>query len=291
MPKIESLRNYPVASMDGYFVDELTITPESILGNRSFAVVQMSEIQKYYQDSTQIPLRMTQVRFPQLTLFQTVDHDGKLVIAYQGESYFVDQNIQSEESDRPFHISGDQISFSGLLLERAIPLRVSRRSQSVRWAVDCGDQVSAWLSKHLNQEVRLVKAIKHPDSPKHHFTWYTGLHAIVDESARQLAKDTQVTVDYLTFRHNILLSGAAQAYDEEGWKIAVVNGSRVLLEACVRCGYIGIDRTTGILAHHTQVVQNVTREHGMNFGIYIQPEGDGSLTIRVGDLVEVVERR
>lgn len=289
MPKIESLRNYPVAGMDGYFVDELTVTPESILGNRSFAVVQMSEIEKYHQDPTQIPLRMTQVRFPQLTLFQTADLEGRLVITHQGEAHFVDQNIPAEESDRPFHTSGDQISLPGLLMERAIPLRVSKRSQSVRWAVDCGDQVSAWLSKHLNQPVRLVKAVKHPDSPKHHFTWYTGLHAIVDESARQLAKDTQVTVDYLTFRHNILLSGATQAYDEESWKAAEINGLRFLIEACVRCGYIGIERETGKPAHHTKVVQNVAREHGMNFGIYIQPEGNESMTLKVGDLVDVTD--
>jgi uncharacterized protein YcbX len=39
MPKIESLRNYPVAGMEGYEVQQLEVTPEAITGNRSFAVV------------------------------------------------------------------------------------------------------------------------------------------------------------------------------------------------------------------------------------------------------------
>ena len=200
--------------------------------------------------------------FPQLTLFKTDSREGKLVLSYQDDVH-------------------------ELVRERAIPLRVSRRSSSERWAVDCGDPVAEWLSKRIGVEVRLVKAVAHPESPKHHFTWYTALHAIVAESAEQLAVDTATDLDVLTFRYNVLLAGAEQAYDEETWTHLEINGTQAVVEACKRCGYIGIDRATGILAQHMKVLTTIAREHDTNFGVYIQPEDGGSLTLRVGDLVEV----
>jgi uncharacterized protein YcbX len=288
MPIVESLRNFPVAGMDGYSVNELTITKEAIVGNRSFAVVLESEIDRYLQDPAYIPLRMTQVRFPQLTLFKTENREGKLIIHYQDSSHLVNQTVEVEESDRAFHTSSEEIPLSHLLRERAIPFRVSKSSSSKRWAIDCGDEVANWLSKRVDKKVRLVKAVKNPESPKHHFTWYTALHAIVAESTQQLAKDTGANVDDLTFRYNVLISGIKSPYDEETWNEVMINGSKALVEACKRCGYIGIDRATGLLAQHMEVLQNVAKEHGMNFGIYIQPSGDGILTLKVGDSIEPI---
>lgn len=285
MLRIEALRNYPVAGMDGYPVTELTITPEAIIGNRSFAVVHASEIAKYAEDPTYIPLRMTQVRFPQLTLFKTESEGGKLVIYYEDDSHQLEQSIAVAESGLPFHSPDEQMSVPQLLQERALPFRVARSSSSKRWAVDCGDAVAEWLSERIGEEVRLVKAVAHPESPKYHFTWYTALHAILAESAEQLAADTQTDLDLLTFRYNVLLAGAEQAYEEESWEQLVINGTQAVVEACKRCGYIGIDRTTGILAQHMQVLTNIAKEHSTNFGVYIQPEAGVFLTVRVGDLV------
>ncbi len=288
--RVDSLRTYPVAGMDGYAVDELTITKEAILGNRSFASVLENEVEKYIQDNTYIPLRLTQVRCPQLTLFQTTDDSGTLVIQYEGDSSRTNQNIQVEESAKPFHSVHESMSVEKLLAERSFPLRVSERSSSLRWAVDCGDKVAEWLSSRLGKKVRLVKAVKHPESLKHHFTWYTAPHAVFAKSMQQLAQDTGTGVDKLNLRPNIIFSGTENPYDEETWEKAAINGIIVLVEACVRCGYIGIERTTGELAQHIVVVQNIAKKHGMKFGIYLQPKDHGTMTLKVGDMIERATR-
>lgn len=287
MTVITSLRNYPVAGMDGFAVQELTITPEQVLGNRVFAVVAETELEKYQQDQSQIPLRATQIRFPTLTLFSTAENNGRLQISYGKDQVFVDESLVVSESKLPFHSLGKQGSLSELLAQFALPFRVSKKSKSQRWAVDCGPEIATWLSERLGKPVRLVKAVNHPDSPKHHFTWYTGLHAVVAESVQQLALEAKAEVDQLTFRYNVELSGS-QAFAETNWQAVSVNEVRFLVTACERCGYIGIDRDTGTLATHLAVMQTVSRKYGNNFGIYLQPASGETVTLRVGDEVKVV---
>lgn len=284
MPKIESLRKYPVAGMDGYEVNTLTITPEAIIGNKSFALVLEEELAKHQKDPEYKPVRMSQVRFPELTLFTTAEQDGKLVISISAESITVNQSIAVEppESDATL-----------------IPMRASNSSASKRLAVDCGDEVATWLSEQLSKRmlnknpkakpvrVRLVKAVAHPEGNKHHFTWYTDLHAVTAASLHQLEVDAGKPVDPLTFRYNALLSETDGPYDEEKWARATIGAFETLIKLCERCGYIGIDRTTGIAAHHLAVMTQVMKQHEENFGVYFAPPTEGSVTLRVGDEISV----
>lgn len=287
MPKVESLRKYPVAGFDGYEVSELVITPEAIVGNKSFAVVLTSELEKHRQDPSYVPLRMTQARFPELTLFTTAEKDGKLVISIGQTSLELDHTINAEPPEANAKLT---------------PFRAASSSTSKRWAIDCGDEVAAWLSKHLSKqisknspepktvEVRLVKAVVHPEGNKYHFTWYTDLHAVTNASLTQLASDAGKPVDPLTFRYNALISGTDAPFDEETWAEATLGTFETLVELCERCGYIGVDRLTGIAAHHLAVTTEVMRNHEKFFGVYFKPPTEGSVTLRVGDKVTVKKR-
>lgn len=284
MPKVVSLRTYPVAGMDGYAVDELSISTELIYGNRVFCVVAESELEKYQQDSTYTPLRATQIRFPKLSLFKTANHNGQVVLFFEEDELLVPFSLTVSESNKPFHQLVPNQTLESLLADFAVPLRVSKKSSSQRWAVDCGQKVADWLSERLEQKVRLMKAVKHPQSPKHHFTWYTGLHAVTRASLTQLAAESNSSVDELTFRYNLLLEGST-AFAETEWQVAYIGNVKLLVSPCERCGYIGINRETGQPAHHLAVMQTVSRVYENNFGIYLQPEPGQTVTIRVGDEV------
>lgn len=289
MPKVESLRTYPVAGLSGYEVPEMIITPEAIVGDRTYAVVLESELKKLIQDPSYTPLRMTQTSHPELTLFGTSEEDGKLVLLHGNERFEVGKSVIVEEPTRHFHTESDTYtSLAEALPTKALPFRVSRRSQSQRWAEDCGDGVAAWLSEKLGENVRLVKAVKHPEAKKHHFTWYTDIHAVTRASLEQLAEDTEAEVDDLTFRWNMMLTGT-DAYEEEQWNEAVIDGAKAVVSLCQRCKYIGIERATAVVGHYVAVLKEVAQNHGMNFGVYFKVTGEETITIRVGDTISVIQ--
>lgn len=276
--------------MGGYEVQELVMTKEAIVGNRSFAVVLESEVGAMLADPDYTPLRMTQTGFPELTLFTTEERDGNLIIHFQDEEFDIGQSVIVGDPNLPFLEEADQFkSVETALKQRALPYRVSKRSSSKRWAEDCGDGVATWLSERLGQKVRLVKAVKHPESPKHHFTWYTDLHAVMQASLSQLAEDADADVDELTFRYNALLEDTGEAFDEEQWTEAILDGTEALVRLCERCKYIGIERATATVGYHAQVLREVSQQHGMNFGVYITPKEDGTIVLRVGDEIRVVK--
>lgn len=314
MPKIEKLRSYPVAGMDGFDVTELLITPEAIQGDRLFAVVLEEEFAKLLADTSYVPLRLTQIGSSgrtTLTQFRTENADGKLVISDDHESLLTGQEIVLDQSSKPFYNGESAKNLSQLLDSFAIPIQVSKKSSSKRWAVDCGDEVAKWLSERMGKRVRLVKAVRHPETKKHHFTWYTDVHAVAQSSLDELAQEAGVEIDNLIFRYNILLSGT-KPFVEENWQSAILgNDSSVrssgtepdleedmqsttlqsvsaVVSACKRCGYIGIDRTTGLLAQHIEVLHTVAKKHGVHFGVYFKPVGDSfSISLKVGDEIQV----
>jgi uncharacterized protein YcbX len=289
MPRIEQLRNYPVAGIEGYQVNELIITPEAILGNRSFAIVLESEIGKMLNNPNYAPRRLTQVNLSgktKLTRLQGLDKDGKLVIQdldNKEDKVSVENRIEVEDNTKPFYDKEDVTSINDLLNNFTLPFQVSERSSSKRWAEDCGDEVADWLSEKIGPRVRLVKAVAHPDTKKHHFTWYTQVHAVTQESIDSLSIETESEVDPLSFRYNILLSGS-DAFEEENWKQAIIGNIEALVTECQRCGYIGINRDTGIRAQHMKVLTTIMKKHDKNFGVYIKPQGESfSIVIKVGD--------
>lgn len=268
MARIEKLFNYPVAGMQGQEVSELEITTEAIVGNRIFTVVTEDQLNRWMKNPKRgTPLRMTQVAVPELTLFQAMSTESGLQIQYAGQSFDLSSSPSVEETSLAYCDNPQAFpNLQDLLVNAAIPLRVSRRSSSSRWAVDCGDEVASWISSRLGRESRLLKAVKHPESPKHHFTWYTDLHVIFSSALVGLANEVGQSLDIRAFRPNAIVDEGNDSISS-----AVVDGNKFSSRPCERCGYITIDPESGE-RKYVEVLKQVVKEHDKNFGVYLEAE-------------------
>lgn len=146
------------------------------------------------------------------------------------------------------------------------PVVVSKFRALKLQGIDCGDEVSAWLSTVLHddkEKVRLIfKGDLVKDRPaeipqvKHEFTQYNKRDRAVytDDSSYHLAcqssleelnsrLDAPIPMDH--FRPNIVVSGS-QAYDEDDWVYAKI-GEVILrrLKPCERCLLTTVDPIKG----------------------------------------------
>jgi uncharacterized protein YcbX len=287
--KITKLMNYPVAGMSGHQVSELVVTPHFIVGNRLFTVVKVSQLETWVAAADeQYPLRLTQVTVPRLALFTAEDDKGSLRLKYQDEVLLTELSLKVEATLLPF-LDGTAAKNKDFSLEKGLkkftwPLRVSRRSSTARWAVDCGDEAAAWLSERLGDSVRLFKAVAAPDSAKYHFTWYTDLHLISQASLNALSEEVGKTLTADRFRANIEIDGE-QPFVEMSVQKMSIGSSEFVVAPCERCGYIAVDPTLGA-SLDPQVVITVTKNHAGNFGLYLKTNAERTV-IKLGDQVRL----
>ncbi|XP_064110956.1 mitochondrial amidoxime-reducing component 1-like [Macrobrachium nipponense] len=132
--------------------------------------------------------------------------------------------------------------------------------------LDCGDEVSAWLSRTLHddeEKVRLIfKGDLVEDRPaerpkvKHEFTQYnktdravytddSSYHLACQSSLEDLNARLDVPVSMAHFRPNIVVSGS-EAYDEDDWAYVKI-GEVILrrLKPCERCLLTTVDPVKG----------------------------------------------
>lgn len=289
--QIKELFNYPVAGMQGEQVDALQFTPEAITGNRSFVVVDTAQVRKWVQNpSSGEPLRMTQSAHPELALLRAETKSGYLVLKYKGETFSTPLKLGTTTSERPHLISPDQgiVKMGEDVLKRfAFPIKVSRSSKSVRWAVDCGDAIAAWLSPKIRktESVRLFQAVDSSYSQKQHFTWYTDLHLITQASLAALNTHLTTSVDQTPFRPNIVIDGE-EAFAELLWSQIVIGEMLYTVKPCERCGYVAVNQKTG-QSDRSEVLIEIVKNHEQNFGVYLSTAQ--SSQIAVGDEITVVQ--
>lgn len=286
MAKIDRLLTSPVAGMQLVEVETITTTLQNNWGDRVFAVVLLSEIKKHLEYSTYIPLRLTQTTHPQLTLFKPKIEQGKLAISYQGDQLITHFNTAVNKSKRePISVENPKPrELSTLLCKFRLPFKVSKRSTTNRFAVDCGSAPAAWLSERLGEDVRLIKTVQNP-SRKHHFTWYTGLHLITQSSLESLRQEAgATTIDYRTMRPNIIVS-ETEPFEEEQWKTINIAGTKASIDPCERCAYVAINPDNADRRTYSAILATISRRHHKNFGVYVNPEKP--VTIKVGDILSV----
>ncbi|KAI3653774.1 hypothetical protein MP228_001721 [Amoeboaphelidium protococcarum] len=137
--------------------------------------------------------------------------------------------------------------------------------------VDCfdqGDQVSAWLSEILGVDCRLVfkdqnyrRTLDQTYVAEDGYSYDTQaaladsfpLLIITKESIGRVNEELQQRgklkrVSSKNFRPNIVISGAATAFAEDGWKSLSVSGGLTLdcVKPCTRCALPNVDPETGI---------------------------------------------
>ncbi len=291
--KIESLHVYPVAGFRGEEVVQLDFSAEAIRFNKVFTLVTQQQLQRWLKKpELGYPLRVTQTAVPELVLFSARNAEGLLELRYGDQVLPTGLPVELALPEQEYLRSPDQLGImpSELTAEQLRhfiwPLRVASKSQSIRWASDCGDEVASWISERLGKEVRLFRAVKSPETAKHHFTWYTDIHLIAQASVRALATTLAEPLTIDPFRANVVVDGE-EALAEMTWLQLLIGQSEYLSSACERCGYLAIDQETAERSHQELLKEIVSHQHG-NFGVYLKHQ-TGEQTMRVGDEVQVLK--
>lgn len=175
---------------------------------------------------------------------------------------------------------------------------------------DCGDAAAAWLASLLGAELRLVHmpddSVRRVDpeyAPSDARTSLADgfpLLVATDSSLADLARRVGTTLEMERFRPNIVLEGSA-AWEEDHWEALHFAGVTLrLVKPCARCTIPGVDpRTAESGAEPLRTLASFRR--GVDLG-YAGAEASktyfawnalhtGTGTLRVGDVVESIERR
>ncbi|AQS84240.1 MAG: MOSC N-terminal beta barrel domain-containing protein [Acetobacter aceti] len=167
-------------------------------------------------------------------------------------------------------------------------------------ALDAGDEAAQWISEIIGLSCRLVY-MPRPESARpcqwngHAFTnsFSDGFPVLVttlaslDDLNRRL--DAPVPMD--RFRPNLVVSGA-KAWEEDSWaRIRIGDTELSLVKPCSRCAMTTVDQNTGNIPNRKEPLATLARfrkqKDGVMFGQNALVEHTGMIS--VGDEVEILE--
>lgn len=170
--------------------------------------------------------------------------------------------------------------------EAARRVRVWNREVPAR---DCGDEAAAFATAVTGAPARLVAALE--------ATFPDGYPLLVCNAASlaDLNKRLPVPIPMARFRPNIVVEGW-DAWAEDGIRTLRVGAARLrLVKACTRCVITSLDPQSGAADLDPLPVLRSFRWdaqlRGVTFGWNAEVEAGAGATLRVGDEVEVLERR
>jgi uncharacterized protein YcbX len=262
---IASLIVYPIKSCGGVSVDEAVITRRGLASDRLWMVV--DEQGKFLSQRNEPRLMFVRTRFEGDAILVTMPGSAELRI--------------------PRHITGPQMEVQ--LWRHPRP--------AVRHDVG-----STWFSAVLGRPVSLVHI---PDgfapgvepaqgSPGDiaSFADAYPVHLTTEESLSDLVARLGHPVAMGCFRPNVVVRGAAFAYDEDSWlRVALDRTALRVAARCGRCVVTTIDPVSGVRGKEPlrTLATYRTDDGSVYFGVYLVPEGPGGV-LRVGDPVAVLER-
>ena len=197
------------------------------------------------------------------------------------------------------------------VFEEGLP---SIRNQPVYFrvsGVDCGDDVSKWLTSFLKQECRLIRqnpnVVRRIDSNlddcSHALSLANNsqLVVITEESCLDLlgnmksfAPDEETcepTVESLIqrFRPNVVISGV-NAYEEEYWSSVAIGSSEFqCCGVCFRCQMISVDPRSGERSKEPMRTLAKLRGSKIPFGVHLQQIlSERKMQLRVGSVVRQI---
>lgn len=263
--RIAGLFHYPVKSLRGLAVDELTLEARGPRHDREWMVVDANG------------RFLTQRTTPRMATLTARLRNGQL-----------------ELSD----------DFGAVLLVEptAGPSRDVTVWRDTVTATDCGDAAATWLTARLGQPCRLVRmpdSTIRPVDPKYsprpdaHTTFADAYPVLLTNAASldDLNTNLPAPLGMERFRANVVISGAP-AWAEDEWR-AVTLGSITfdLVKPCARCVVITTDQRTGEQPYGSAPLSTLARlrtlqPFGAIFGQNAVHRSTG--TLRVGDELRVV---
>lgn len=208
---ISRLFIYPVKSCAGIEVDSLNFDRNGPVGDRRFVIASPEGD------------FITQRELPAMARIQPRFERGELVLSYP-ERAEIRVSMKSSSEPQRVRIWSDEVT-----------------------GVDCGDNVSVWLSDILGQTARLFMLpennARRADSkyaPNDTAVGYADgfpLLIVTQESLDALSEIAQLPVDVRRFRPNVVVEGAASAFVEREWAALMTRkGNRLpLVKPCERC--------------------------------------------------------
>ncbi|XP_043587723.1 molybdenum cofactor sulfurase 1 [Bombus pyrosoma] len=161
--------------------------------------------------------------------------------------------------------------------------------------IDCGSEVSEWLSSALGlPNLRLIRQNDNENSKTELSFASQAQYLVINKASvswlSDKISDTGFQKDTIIhrFRGNIILSGC-EAFEETKWKhVYIGKNSFVVTGPCTRCQMICIDQTTS--KKTVEPLRTLTEQfHGkMRFGIYLTKETKEDGIITVGDIVHIL---
>lgn len=257
MIRIESLHLYPVKSAAVIDVPQSLVTPQGLLHDRSWLIVNP---QGHF---------LTQRGHPQLARLQTeLTSQGLLLRDPQAGDLLLPLELPAWES------------------EHEQPLQKVRVWKRDMLAYDTGDRAAAFVSMIVGEPARLMRASKEtfPDGYP--------LLLCTQESLAALNAELPQSLPMNRFRPNIVVSGIP-AWQEDHLQYLTIGADVMLrpMKACTRCVMTRIDQSTGepglspLEALRRLRYDPVLR--GVTFGQNLRVDRGFGKEIRVGDRLDV----
>lgn len=263
--RIAGLFHYPVKSLRGIAVDELTLEARGPRHDREWMVVDANG------------RFLTQRTTPRMATLNARLRDDVLEL--------------SDDSGAVLHLESSI----------APPREVTVWKDTVT-ATDCGDAAATWLSARLGQPCRLVRmpaSTIRPVDPKYaprpdaHTTFADAYPVLLTNAASldDLNTNLPAPLGMERFRANVVISGAP-AWAEDEWRAVTVGSITFdLVKPCARCVVITTDQRTGEQPHGSAPLSTLARlrtlqPFGAIFGQNAVHRSTG--TLRVGDELHVI---
>ena len=235
MMRVAEIRIYPVKGLRGFAVDEATVEPWGLAGDRRFMVVDRAS------------RFMTQREWPAMAVVAALLVSGGLVLSTVSDQEI---RIQAPEATQP--------RLEVTIWKNRVP------------AVDCGPDAAAWLSDVLGTPCRLVHMSEpatarpaDPDfaAPDDHVSFADGFPLLVTTQASlddlNTRLDRPVTMD--RFRTNLLVEGA-EPWAEDDWRDLRVGDVRFAgVKDCARCAVTTVDQDSGVRSEDNEPLRTLAR--------------------------------
>lgn len=255
LPKITSLRIYPIKGCGGISVSTIEVSPRGLLGDRQWMII---DARNQFVSQRQLPA-LSQIKLSRSAQDLLVDIPGNLP--------------QRLESPR-----GLPEVFQAQVWDSQVQV------------VETSPELSQALSDYLQQKLRLVEMapqFHRPIKAKYGqgevvFADSLPLLVISQESLDELNRRLEDSVPMDRFRPNIVVQGEGQPHAEDLWKKVMMGGLNFRApKLCVRCVVTTIDQKTGQKSPEPLKTLATYRRgpKGITFGQHLVCEGQGQLEV------------
>jgi len=256
MYTIKELVIYPIKGLGGISVMKANALPAGFEYDRRWMLI--DEAKKFVTQRTQ----------PKMALFIPEIKDGRLFVSYQNESISFD--------------------FHERLNDDVIKTKVWDHDALVQLV---NEQVSAWFSEMLGQQVDLVRILDDKARIHHNSTKNIDIHvSLADgypyliagtESLQYLNQKLSEPIEMNRFRPNIIVE-TKDAHEEDTWnEIQIGSASFLNIKPCARCNVITINQKDATIQNEVLKVLNTYRKEGNNvlFGTNVMCTSEGIVSI------------